>query len=60
MENTVEAAVDGGFDIPVEAFERTGCGRVADVLLGDLRVGVGDGLPDDVDMDNDRRVVRKV
>lgn len=57
MENAVDSAVDGGFDIPVEGLERMGADLIADVLLGEVRVGLGDGLPDDVDMDNDRRIV---
>ena len=36
MENAVEVAVEGRLDAPVDAFERTGGGLVADVRFGEL------------------------
>ena len=60
MENAVDVVVDGGFDIPVEAFERIGGGLKIGVRSDGFGSGVGDGLSDEVDMDNDRGVVPKI
>lgn len=59
IEKAVDVAVDVGLDALVEPLERIGGGLLFEADFEDCSAGAGEALSDDVDMDNERRVVPK-